>query len=170
MKTIYKLLLIGFITGINVVNAQNRIMHKPESVIRKNSVSANILGTGSYVGISYERLLFQRVIAEVGIGVIGYGIGVTVYPIKKVKAGQFNPFIGLKFTDHAIVDGENKSATYLPIGVTYFSKNSVNFSVDIGPSSFYHKSPGYNPTQDELDKYPFSDFGVWGNLKIGYRF
>ena len=166
MKKIKLLLLIGFTVAFSITNAQNQ--DTPE--IEKNSISANILGTGSYVGVSYERLLFERVSAEVGIGVIGYGIGATIYPLKKVKVAQLNPFIGLKYTNHVILDGENKSAAYLPIGLTYFAKNGMNFSVDIGPSSFRHKSPGYKPTKEELDKYPFSDFGLWGNLKIGLRF
>ena len=115
-------------------------------------------------------MLFKRVSAEVGIGLIVIGLGATVYPIKKVQSGQFNPFIGIKFTNHAIVDGENKSATYLPIGLSYFTKHRINFNIDVGPSYFNHKSPGYQPTQEEIERYPFTDFGLWGNLKIGFRF
>jgi len=141
-----------------------------ESPIQKNSISANILGTGSYLGFSYERLIKDKVSLEVGLGLIGYGMGVTLYPLKKVENNQLNPFIGVKYTNHAIVDGENKSATYIPLGLTYFSKSRLNFSLDLGPSYFRHKSPGYAPTQEELEKYPFTSFGLWGNLKIGFRF
>jgi len=166
MKKDKLILLIICILGFSSAVAQTQ----NEPTIKKNSISANILGTGSYVGFSYERLLFERVIAEIGIGVIGYGIGATVYPLKKVRKKQLNPYIGLKYTNHAIVDGENKSATYLPIGLTYFLRTRLNFSIDIGPSYFHHKSPGYMPTKEELDRYPYSDFGLWGNLKIGFRF
>ena len=67
MKKIKLLLLIGFTVAFSITNAQNQ--DTPE--IEKNSISANILGTGFYVGVSYERVLFERVSAEVGIGVIG---------------------------------------------------------------------------------------------------
>ena len=140
------------------------------SSIEKNSLSFNILGTGSYVGVSYERLVFDRAFLEVGLGVIGYGIGGTVYPLKKIEPKQINPFIGIKYTNHAIVDGVNKSATYLPVGVTFFRENKMNFSFDAGPSYFYYQSPGYKPTEEELKKYPYSDVGFWGNIKVGFRF
>ncbi|MFK8037883.1 MAG: hypothetical protein AB8B74_06305 [Crocinitomicaceae bacterium] len=166
MKIINLIVLVVCLFSIPSVSGQSQA----DQSIEKNSISANILGTGSYLGISYERLIADRVSAEIGIGLIGIGVGATIYPLKKVEAKQLNPFVGIKFTNHAIVDGENKSATYLPIGLTYFSKNDLNFSIDIGPSYFNHKSPGYMPTQEELDKYPFSDFGFWGNLKIGLRF
>lgn len=164
MTKVKLILLMVCLAGFAFTFGQNK------KTIGKNSISANILGTGSYVGVSYERLLFERVSAEVGIGIIGFGTGVTLYPLRKVRAAQLNPFFGIKYTDHAIVDGENKSATYLPIGITYFSKIRMNFSVDIGPSYFRHKSPGYMPTQQEIAKYPYTNFGFWGNLKIGFRF
>jgi hypothetical protein len=168
MKNMTKLKLFFLIVCIAIfssADAQNQI----ESSIRKNSISANILGTGTYLGISYERLFFDRVSSEISIGMMAFGFGATVYPLKKVKKAQLNPFIGLKYTNHAFLDGEHKSATYIPIGLTYFSKNRLNFSIEIGPSYFDHKSPGFLPTQEELDTYPYSDFGIWGNLKIGFR-
>lgn len=166
MTKLKLLFLIVCIAIFSSANAQNQ----EESSIRKNSISANILGTGTYLGISYERLFFDRVSTEFSIGIMAFGIGATVYPLKKVKKAQLNPFIGLKYTNHAFVFAEHKSATYMPIGLTYFSKNRWNFSIEIGPSYFDHKSPASNRvTQEEFDKYPYSDFGIWGNLKIGFR-
>jgi len=58
----------------------------------------------------------------------------------------------------------------LPVGVSFFSRYRLNLSADIGPSLFHRKSPGFNPTAEELELYPFRDYGLWGNLKIGFRF
>lgn len=136
----------------------------------KNSLSINVLGTGSYLGISYDRVLSDHLLAEIGIGVIGYGAGISFYPFKIVSNKKISPFIGLKYTNHAMVDSENKSATYFPFGFTYFSKKQVSVSIDIGPSYFNHKSPGYKPTPLELDQYPFTSFGIWGNIKLSFHF
>lgn len=162
--TLILLVAIFYMGGYASADAQSEI------TIKKNSISMNILGTGTYFGVSYERLLSDRIIGEIGIGIIGYGIGATLYPLKNINAGQVNPFIGLKYTNHAIPDGEHKSASYLPIGLTYFSKNNMNISFDIGPSYFNHKSAGYMPIEVEFAKFPYSDFGFWGNFKVGFRF
>lgn len=167
MKVLKFLLIIVCLFSFSTTYAQ---VSENEAFVEKNSLSVNILGTASYLGVSYERLFAQRFSVDFGIGLIGIGVGGTLYPFKKVQVNKFNPFVGIKYTNHAIVDGENKSATYLPLGVTYFSRYRLNFSVDVGPSYFRHKSPGYMPTQEELEKYPYNSVGLWGNLKIGFRF
>ncbi len=148
-------------------NAQKK-MSLP--TIKKNSVSANILGTASYLGITYERVLTKKMIGEVGIGLIGYGAGITYYPLKNIAPKQLNPFVGLKYTNHAIVDGENKAVTYLPVGLTLFTARLINISLDAGPSYVRHKSPGYKPTLEEKATFPYNSFSFFGNLKVGFRF
>jgi len=135
----------------------------------KNSFSGNILGTGSYIGLSYERIVLKRVCLEAGIGLIGYGFGATAYAIKP-DFKKIAPYLGIKYTTHAIVDGEHKSVYYLPIGLTYFAKFPINIGFDLGPALRQHHSPGYMPTAAELEKYPFLDFGLFGNIKMGIRF
>ena len=95
--------------------------------------------------MTYERLFFQRLSAEVGIGIIGFGGGLTIYPVKPAPK-KFRAYTGVKFTTHAIVDGEHKSVVYVPIGVTLYSRQIINMSMDIGPAMRRHISPGYKPT------------------------
>jgi hypothetical protein len=135
----------------------------------KNSISANILGTGAYLGFTYERYILKRYSAEVGIGLIGFGVGASYY-FKKIKPKMWNPYLGLKYTSHAIVDGEHKKLTYLPVGITYFGNRTFIFGLDIGSAYRRHISPGYMPTPEELAQYPFSSFGIFGNLKLGVMF
>lgn len=137
--------------------------------IEKNAIYGNILGTAAYLGLSYERFFSQKLSAEVGIGLIGIGAGISYYPIK-VAPRKIRPYVGLKGTSHAIVDGEHKMLVYLPLGFTFFSRSIVNIGMDIGPAVQRHVSPGYMPTPAELEKYPFTDMGLFGNLKLGIRF
>jgi hypothetical protein len=139
------------------------------SEVKKNSISANILGTGSYIGFTYERLLFSKLNVEVGIGLIGIGGGITYYPFK-ANPKRICPYFGVKYTSHAIVDGAHKTVTYIPFGISYFGKGMFNFGIDIGPAVRHHISPGYMPTLEEQEKYPFTDYGIFGNLKLGFRF
>ena len=165
----YKIVLIlaAFIMVISHLIAQPSL---PEmQSIQKNSISANILGTGSYLGISYERLLGERISAELGIGLIGFGGGMSIY-FKRAVPGKLNFYSGIKASTHAIVDGEHKTIVYTPFGLTFFARGPINFGMDIGPAYRIHHSPGYMPTPEELAKYPFNDFGIFGNLKMGIRF
>ncbi len=137
--------------------------------LKKNAFSGNILGTASYLGFTYERYLYQRFSIEVGVGLIGLGTGLSYYPFR-MEAGKVKPYIGLKYTSHAIVDGPHKIVTYIPIGITFFSSGQINIGCDIGPSYVQHQSPGFKPTPEELARYPYTDFSVFGNLKLGIRF
>lgn len=168
MKKLISIFLLSF-WATSIINAQVEEVRE-EGLIEKNSFSINVLGTASYVGFSYERILYQRVNLEVGVGLIGYGAGLTIYPIKKIRVEKLNPFFGIKYTNHAIVDGENKAVTYIPLGITYCGINRLNIGLDVGPAYVIHKSPGYRPTRKEKAKYPFADYGFFGNLKLSYRF
>ncbi len=162
------LLLIVLVSWLAIgASAHDKLGHPP---VKKNSVSLNILGTASYAGISYERILGKRIVGEVGIGLIGYGVGVTYYPLKPIRSKQLNAFTGIKYTNHAIVDGENKAVTYIPLGVTFFTARFFNISADIGPSFVQHKSSGYKPTLEERNKFPYYSYSIFGNLKFGFRF
>ncbi len=56
MKKIKLLLLIGFTVAFSFTNAQNQ--DTPE--IEKNSISANILGTGFYVGFRMKECYLKE--------------------------------------------------------------------------------------------------------------
>jgi len=139
------------------------------NAIEKNSISGNILGTGSYIGLSYERLIFQHINLEFGLGLIGYGTGITYYP-NKIETATIRPYTGIKFTSHAIVDGEHKSVYYIPFGITLFTDVRLNLGFDFGPAYVIHHSPGYMPSLEELNKYPYNNISVFGNFKLGIRF
>jgi hypothetical protein len=140
-----------------------------DEILKRNSISGNILGTASYVGLSYERVIGNRTIVEVGLGLIGFGAGVSVYA-RKLKPNVLSPYIGLKFTTRAMVDLPLVMTFYLPIGLTFFSKHNVNIGFDIGPSYDSYLTPGYTHDPVERARYPYSDFGVFGNVKLGIAF
>jgi len=160
-----KISLICFIICINLfgIKAQEAIE------IPKNSISANLLGTGTFVGITYERLLYQCLNLEVGLGYLGYGFGATVYPFK-VATSRSCLYVGIKYTDHGFNDREHKQVLYLPVGVTYFKSGAINIGIDIGPAYIRHLSADVLAEEVLVALYPFNDFGFYGNLKVGFRF
>ncbi|MFT5819347.1 MAG: hypothetical protein ACI8ZM_000570 [Crocinitomix sp.] len=144
--------------------------YRPVDPLLKNSFSFNILGTGTYIGFSYERLIKQRLSLEVGFGLIGVGAGVTVYPFGINPNGGFASYTGIKTTFNTMGSGGEKNITYIPLGVTYFTKKRMAFSIDVGPSYQTNYSPFGKVTEEKASTFPNAQFSIYGNLKISYRF
>ncbi len=125
------------------------------SKIKKNAISANLLGTAPVLGITYERLLSQYTSIEVGLGLFSLGTGVKVYPWK-AKTGKVVFHTGGTVTYFVFPLGGEVVIAYVPIGFSFFSSGGFNFGLDIGP--------GYYGEDD--DDY----VSVYGNLKVGFRF
>lgn len=122
--------------------------------LRKNGISVNLLGASPLFGLTYERLLARFLSLEVGLGIFGVGAGVKVYPFK-AKEGKAIFHTGITRAAEAI---SRKTVTYVPLGISYFSRGGFNFGIDLGPAYY-----GDNGGPDE-------GFSVYGNLKLGIRF
>ena len=103
--------------------------------IKRNAISANLLGTSSVIGITYERLLSARTSLEFGIGAIGLGAGVKFFP-SKVKQSRGIFHTGLSATYHNSLGWGSVVDLYLPIGLSLFGEKGLNFGIDIGPALF----------------------------------
>ena len=141
------------------IKAQNSIEASLE--IEKNSISGNIFGTSSVIGVTYERIMSKKIIFEAGVGYIGLGAGVSYYPFD-VQLSKFCPYLGAKFSTFV---PEGVIIGYIPFGLTLFSKNKVNIGIDIGPS--YGKLVDYDSGGFEISG---TLIYLLGNLKIGMRF
>lgn len=160
-KRHYIILLIGILISFHSIG------QAPKEDIEKNAFSINILGTGTYLGLGIERLFFKHYNLEVAIGLIGIGTGLTYYP-SIPKKQSIRPYLGIKYTSHAMVDGPHNKVSYIPVGITYFS-NKVSIGLDFGPALTQHVSPGYFHNIDNLT-YPYNSFGLFGNFKLSFRF
>lgn len=141
------------------LNAQSN-----ETEIQKNSFSVNILGPSSVVGITYERIVKNSIILEVGVGLIGVGAGISFYPFN-IKASKLSPYVGAKFSTAVLVDVGGGYVGYIPLGVTFFSKHKINIGLDIGPAYGQLSESGFAENEEtETTIY------LYGNLKIGLRF
>jgi hypothetical protein len=142
-----------------------------EGIIEKHSVSGNILGSSSLVGVTYERVLSNSFIFEVGFGFVGLGTGITFYPLK-IKKSNVCPYTGVKFSFLVLPEVFGAYGGYIPFGLTFFSKHRLNIGLDFGPAfGHWFKGGGrpaiYDPTIDYNDS---GNLKVYGNLKIGFRF
>lgn len=144
--------------------------YRPPGPPLKNSFSFNILGTGTYIGFSYERLIKERLSLEVGFGIIGAGGGVTFYPFGINPYGGFAPYTGIKTTFNSRGSGGGKNMTYIPLGVTFFTANKMAFGIDVGPSYQTNYSPFGKVTPEFASTFPNAQVSIYGNLKISYRF
>lgn len=165
-KYIYIILLFSILSNQSFAEGCYRPLGPP----LKNSFSFNILGTGTYIGFSYERLIKQRLSLEVGFGLVGAGVGVSFYPFGIDPYGGFAPYSGIKTTFNTMGSGGEKNITYIPIGVTYFTQNKMAFGIDVGPSYQTNYSPFGKVTAEKASTFPNTQFSIYGNLKISYRF
>jgi len=136
--------------------------------LEKNSVYGNILGLGGIVGLSYERILFDHLSFEIGLGIVGAGAGLTIYPIKR-ELGKIRPYSGIRYTFMELETVGSGNIAYIPFGLCYFSKSRLNIGIDIGPD--FGKWSYDNDHLDDSNPRKHSDsIKKWGNVKIGFRF
>ncbi|MEP6261154.1 MAG: hypothetical protein ABJ092_06220 [Gillisia sp.] len=126
--------------------------------MRKNAISINILGTTPLIGITYDRVVSEKVSIEIGAGIPSVGAGFKYYPWG-IKESKILFHVGLTgsyvFSEALDVWGNSEKKGifmgYLPIGISYFGERGFNFGIDVGPVAAAIVAP-------------------YGNLKLGYRF
>ena len=158
-------LKVLLVVGISLVTGMFTVaisQEKVENVTRKNAISVNVAGTTPFIGITYERLLSDKINVEVGIGAVSVGVGIKYFPWP-ISDNKMVLHIGFSTNIFATPfdtfgDGDYSSISYVNVGLTYFGKEGLNFSIDVGPSLNYDLT--FNETS----------FPIYGNLKIGYRF
>jgi len=127
--------------------------------IRKNAISFNILGTTPVLGITYERIVSDKISLEIGLGLPSIGVGMKVFP-SGIREGKLMFHTGITATYIETVDfwggdEEGKVIAYVPLGMSYFGKAGFNFGIDVGPGVRFEDETAFVP---------------YGNLKVGYRF
>ncbi len=127
--------------------------------IRKNAISFNIAGTTPIIGITYERIVSDKISLEIGLGFPGIGVGMKVFPfgIREGKLMFHTGITAIYVKSEDIWSGDDVTGViaYLPLGMSYFGKHGFNFGIDVGPA---------------VGMYDETNLGPYGNLKVGYRF
>lgn len=125
--------------------------------IRKNAISFNVLGTTPVLGITYERIVSEKISLEIGLGLPSIGVGMKIFPFG-IREGElmFHTGITTTYVDSgdSFLDAQGVLA-YVPLGMSYFGKQGFNIGIDVGPGVVM---------SDETTFVPY------GNLKLGYRY
>ena len=132
--------------------------------LKKNIFSGNIGGTSSILGINYQRFVGNNLAIEFGLGLIGIGTGLTIYP-KGLTDNVARFYTGIKLNSIALVDVGGGTVTYVPFGITFFSESPFIIGFDIGPAYGKLTSSSFGGQTSEI-----TYFYGFGNLKIGVRF
>lgn len=129
-------------------------------------------GTPTTAGLTYERILNDRKTSlEIGVGLLGGGLGMNLYPFKSFDQGQINQFLGVRSSYNIQGSGGSRIVNYLPIGINYLSPKKLYLCIDFGPAFIVQQSNnGYpDPNQTPPD-YPEFLLGVYGGFKLGFGF
>ena len=135
-----------------------------EKVQQKNVASFSLFGSSLFMGVTYERLFWNRFSAEVTVEIQGFGAGLVAY-VLPVRRGRLSPYVGVKYSYADSIGvfflGPPNTVTYFPIGLMYANNEEINFGFDIGP--------GYsNPRV--FQKMTIKDTQIYIGAKVGFRF
>jgi len=168
MKVILSLALFMLIISKNMDGQSSDSLHKDFEL---NSISVNFMGSSSLGGVTYERVLSNNLIFEMGLGIVGLGTGLTYYPLK-IKKSSFRPYTGIKIGFSVLPEVIVGYGGYIPIGGTFFSKYRINIGFDIGPALGKWVEGGAPPTEtDEISgDARIHRIKAYGNIKLGFRF
>ena len=129
-------------------------------------------GTPTTAGVIYERILNNRKTSfEIGVGLLGGGLGVNLYQFKSFNPEQINSFLGVRSSFNIQGSGGSRFVNYLLIGVNYLSSKNLYLSIDLGPALIVQLSHnGYPDPNKLLPDYPEYIIGVYGGIKFGFGF
>lgn len=142
---------LGPIT-IKKKNIKNQGIKNGFTELKKNGISANILGTSPFFGLTYERLLSKYLSLEAGAGLVSLGGGIKIYPLR-AKEGQAIFHTGITVAHEYYSE---YTISYIPLGISFFGQKGLNLGVDLGPAYYI----------DGYDNFIF----FYGNVKFGIRF
>lgn len=137
-----------------------------------NIFSIGAGGTPTTAGVVYERFLNNRKTSlEIGVGLLGGGLGVNLYQFKSFNPEQINSFLGVRSSFNIQGSGGSRFVNYLLIGVNYLSSKNLYLSIDLGPALIIQLSHnGYPDPNKILPDYPEYILGVYGGIKFGFGF
>ena len=96
----------------------------------KNAITVGFFGTTPIIGVTYERITSKYLSWEVGLGIASAGIGVKVVPFG-IRPNKFTFHTGIT-NWYWLVPGAFSPAIYVPLGFSFYGKESFNFSFDMG--------------------------------------
>jgi len=177
-KSIVLFLAVNF-SGANVLFSQTSSETETNLVETKNHISGSLMKTapGLGFGISYERMFYNRVKIEIGMGLagpwlaeFGYGIGSTVYPLKKATVNEINFYTGFRYIQQKQSSNwppRSNETSYIPIGFNFIIESAAFVSIDVGPAvSLYEKEGKLFGVIDESK----SEYFTFWNAKLGVIF
>ncbi len=159
-----KLFSCFLVAIIILTNSFSQAQNNTTRDLKKNIFSGNIGGTSSILGINYQRFIGNNLAIEFGLGLIGIGTGLTIYP-KGLTDNGARFYTGIKLNSIALVDVGGGTVTYVPFGITFFSESPFIIGFDIGPAYGKLTSSSFGGQTSET-----TYFYGFGNLKIGVRF
>lgn len=160
MNLTARILILITILFSSYSNTFSQDFKSSETLLKENAISFSALGVTPAIGVVYERLLSEKISAEIGIGFVSLGAGIKYYPwgVKTKKllfhtgfSASASPWFS---SGEMTLEGQG-FVSYIPFGISYFGNGSLNLGANIGPGTSYFK---------------LENVFIYGNLYIGFRF
>lgn len=137
-----KALILGLLLSSQCIS----LAKSADTLIHRNTLSLSIFANGFPVGMSYQRILSNKDVAEIGLG-LGYlafperpsfGLGYKRY-FKEIKSDKIIWYSGFTASDlYSPLDTPGPFLT-VPIGISYFKKK-LYLDLNIGPTTLPNES------------------------------
>ena len=164
------ILFISFnLTSINsLIHAQRVIDLEKQS--RTKTLSIAFAGMSSLIGFSYEQQIHKNKSLEIGLGLLGGGLGLNVYLPNHSSDKSFNFFWGLRSSYNIQGSGGTRMINYIPIGINNFGRNKFHLSIDLGPAYVIQLTQNGYVLPENRKPHPKQLFRIFGALKLGQTF
>src|SRR5680860_972489 len=144
MKNQY-LILICFLFLSSTIYSQE--IKNETNEIRKNAISFNILGTTPILGITYERILSDKISFEIGLGIPSIGVGMKIFPYG-ITEGELMCDTGITTTYfEPFFFARCSIPRFLIFSIASFSISEIDFS-----ASFFAGSITFSYTENSGSK------------------
>tara|TARA_B100001057_G_C22680637_1_gene883616 strand:- start:497 stop:1003 length:507 start_codon:yes stop_codon:yes gene_type:complete len=164
------ILFISFnLASINTLIHAQRVIDL-EKQLRKKTLSISFAGTTSIIGFSYEQQIDKNKSLEIGLGLLGGGLGLNVYLPDHTNDKSFNLFWGLRSSYNIQGSGGSRIINYLPLGINNFGRNKFYLSIDLGPAHVIQFTQNGYVLPENRNPHPKQLFRIFGALKLGRTF
>lgn len=164
------ILFISFnLASINtLIYAQGVIDLEKKSRIK--TLSIVFAGTTSIIGFSYEQQIHKNKSLEIRLGLLGGGLGLSVYLPDPKNEKRFNLFWGLSASYNIQGSGGSRIINYMPLGINNFGRNKFYLSIDLGPAYVIQLTENGYVLPENRNPHPKQLFRIFGALKLGRTF
>ena len=162
-----KIMFLGFLFFATIdLKAQN----ENPKINYIHNLGLNIGGSSSTYGFFYEYYYKEKKSIELGVGLLGGGLGLSYYKFNNFSKKKVNPYWGVRSSYNIQGSGGSRIINYLPIGIKIKTISRLLINIDLGPTYLIQLTPNGRRIINMVEDYPQHLLRIYGGFKLGFCF